>query len=109
MQEEIAPRGQLDAPGGHDAVLCQSPPSPASPAEVSPIEPGKGVTPSTPTARKTILRTAWFTPWACAPNTAPVEELCDVCPIHRRHRRLRPSPQARQAMEEGYWAAVNLA
>ena len=78
--------------------------------KVSRLEPGKGVYAVNAKGQEEFLPADTIVyAMGMRPNSQTVAELRDVCPDTFAVGDCVKARKARQAMEEGYWAAVNLA
>ena len=109
MQTEIAPEANWMHKEGMRQAFEQAPITTRTGLRVSRIEPGEGVyAVNAEGAEEFISADSIVYAMGMRPNTAAVAELRDVClDTFTVGDCVRPR-KARQAMEEGYWAAVRL-
>jgi len=110
MQEEIAPEANWMHKEGMMQSFAKAPITCRTGLRVSKIEPGKGVYAINAQGEEEFIPADGIVyAMGMRPNTATVDSLRDVClDTFTVGDCVRPR-KARQAMEEGFWAAVRLA
>lgn len=110
MQDEIAPEANWMHKEGMRQSFAKAPITCRTGLKVSRIEPGRGVYAVNPDGKEEFIPAdSVVYAMGMRPNTATVDELYDACPDTVTIGDCVRPRKARQAMEEGYWAAVNLA
>lgn len=110
MQPEIAPEANWMHREGMMQSFAKAPITARTSLKVSRLEPGKGVYAVNAEGQEEFLPADTIVyAMGMRPNSQTVAELRDVCPDTFAVGDCVKARKARQAMEEGYWAAVNLA
>ena len=110
MQDEIAPEANWMHKEGMMQSFAKAPITARTGLRVSKVEPGRGVyAVNGEGAEEFIAADTIVYAMGMRPNTQTVAELSDVCLDTYTVGDCVKARKARQAMEEGYWAAVRLA
>ena len=110
MQDEIAPEANWMHKEGMMQSFAKAPITARTGLRVSKVEPGRGVyAVNGEGAEEFIAADTIVYAMGMRPNTQTVAELSDVCLDTFTVGDCVKARKARQAMEEGYWAAVRLA
>ena len=110
MQSEIAPEANWMHKEGMMQSFAKAPITCRTGRKVSRLEPGKGVYAVNAEGDEEFIPADGIVyAMGMRPNVKTVEELSGVCLDTRAIGDCVRPRKARQAMEEGYWAAVNLA
>lgn len=110
MQSQLAPEANWMHKEGMDQAFAQAPITPRTGLKVSRVEPGQGVYAVNADGQEEFIPADTIVyAMGMRPNTQTVEALRDVCLDTRAVGDCVRARKARQAMEEGLWAAVDLA
>ena len=110
MQSEIAPEANWMHKEGMMQSFAKAPITCRTGLRVARIEPGKGVYATNAEGSEEFIPADGIVyAMGMRPNTGIVDELKDACIDTIAVGDCVKPRKARQAMEEGYWAAVNLA
>ena len=110
MQSEIAPEANWMHKEGMMQAFAKAPITARTGLRVSRLEPGRGVyAVNGEGVEEFIPADTIVYAMGMRPNSQTVDELRDACPDTVCVGDCVRARKARQAMEEGYWAAVNLA